>query len=100
MNNVLSLLGLARRAGDLLIGESLCVEGVRSKKISLLLIASDLNETTQNRMKTLCESESVTYKVFSDKEALSKAIGKSNYGLIGITNKKFSRAIIEKITAL
>ncbi len=100
MNNVLSLLGLARKSGNLTIGETLCEEGIKSKRVSLLIIAEDLNETTQYRMKRLCESESVVYKVFSNKESLSKAIGKDNYGLFGVTNKKFSRAIIEKLDAL
>ncbi len=100
MNNVLSLLGLARKAGNLLIGETLCEEGVKSHKVSLLIIAEDLNETTQSRMRKLCEEESVGYKVMSTKEALSKAIGKENYGLFGVTNKKFSRAILEKLDAL
>jgi ribosomal protein L7Ae-like RNA K-turn-binding protein len=100
MNNVLSLLGLARRAGDLVMGETLCEEGIKRKKISLMIIAEDLNETTQYRIKRLCETEGVNYIVFSNKESLSKAVGKVNYGLFGVTNKKFSRAIISKMEAL
>lgn len=100
MNNVLSLLGFARKAGHLVPGETLCEQGVKSKKISLLIIAEDMNESTKNKMMRMCESEGVTYRVFSNKESLSNAIGKANYGLFGVTNKKFSRALIEKIDAL
>lgn len=100
MNNVLTLLGFARKSGNLVMGETLCVEGVKSKKISLLIIATDLNETTLKRMVALCESENVTYRLCGKKEELSYAVGKSNYGLFGVTNKKFSRAMIEKIDAL
>ncbi len=100
MNNVLSLLGFARKAGHLVPGETLCEQGVKSKKISLLIIAEDLNVSTKSKMIKLCESESVNYRVISDKESLSSAIGKDNYGLFGVTNKKFSRALIEKIDAL
>ncbi len=100
MNNVLSLLGFARKAGHLVPGETLCEQGVKSKKISLLIIAEDMNESTKNKMVRICESEGVTYRVFSNKESLSNAIGKANYGLFGVTNKKFSRALIEKIDAL
>ena len=100
MNNVLSLLGFARKAGHLVPGETLCEQGVKSKKISLLIIAEDMNESTKNKMVRMCESEGVTYRVFSNKESLSNAIGKANYGLFGVTNKKFSRALIEKIDAL
>lgn len=100
MNNVLALLGFARKSGNLVMGETLCTEGVKSKKVSLLLIATDINETTLKRMITLCESENVTYKQCFTKAELSAAIGKSNYGLFGVTNKKFSRAMIEKLEAL
>lgn len=100
MNNVLSLLGFARKAGHLVPGETLCEQGVKSKKISLLIIAEDMNESTRDRMMRLCESEGVAYRVFSNKASLSNAIGKDNYGLFGVTNKKFSRALIEKIDAL
>lgn len=100
MNNVLSLLGFARKAGDLVPGETLCEQGVKSKKVSLLIIAEDLNESTKSKMVKLCESEGVTYRIFSNKESLSHAIGKVGYGLFGVTNKKFSRALISKIDAL
>lgn len=100
MNNALSLLGFAKKSGNLVMGETLCITGIRSKKVSLLLMASDINETTQKRMISICESEGVAYRIVFDKEALSNAIGKNNYGLFGVTNKKFSRAIIEKLDAL
>jgi Ribosomal protein HS6-type (S12/L30/L7a) len=100
MNNVLSLLGFARKAGQLVPGETLCEQGIKSKKISLLIIAEDLNESTKTKMVRLCESEGVAYRVLSNKLSLSAAIGKDNYGLFGVTNKKFSRALISKIDAL
>ncbi len=100
MNNVLTLLGFAKKSNHLVFGETLCTEGIKSKKISLLILATDLNETTQKRMIALCESEGVAYRVFADKLTLSAAIGKANYGLFGVTNKKFSRAMIEKFEAL
>ncbi len=99
MNNVLTLLGFAQKSGNLILGETLCEQGVLRKKISLLIIASDLNESTQNKFKRLCETQSVPYRVLLTKEALSSAIGKQNYGLFGIANKKFTRALMDKIDA-
>jgi len=100
MNNVLTLLGFAKKSGDISLGETLCVEGINKRKVSLLIIARDLNESTRNKMMLLCESKSVPYRVLATKEVLSHAIGKTNYGLIGITSKNFSRALIEKIDVL
>lgn len=100
MNNVLTLIGFAKKSGNLVLGETLCTEGIKRKKISLMIIASDLNETTTKRIVQLCESEDVAYRILFSKDELSKAIGKENYGLFGISNKKFSRALIEKIDVL
>ena len=100
MNNVLTLIGFARKSGNIILGETLCVEGIKRGKISLMIIAEDLNESTKKKIIQLCESESVSYRVMMDKNELSKAVGKDNYGLFGISNKKFSRALIEKIDAL
>ncbi len=100
MNNVLTLIGFARKSGNLILGETLCVEGIKRKKISLMIIATDLNDSTKRKIVQLCESEDVSYKILFTKDVLSKSIGKDNYGLFGISNKKFSRALIEKIEAL
>ncbi len=100
MNNVLTLIGFARKSGNLIIGETQCELGVKTKKISLLIIASDMNHKTVERMTQLCNNEGVPYKVMMSKTELSSAIGKENVGLFGISNKKFSRALIEAIDAL
>lgn len=99
MNNILTLLGFARKSGNLIMGETLCEQGLMSKKITLLIIAKDMNGKTKEKFMSLCELQSVPYRELLSKDELSAAVGKSNYGLFGIANKKFSRALIEKIDA-
>jgi ribosomal protein L7Ae-like RNA K-turn-binding protein len=99
MNNVLTLLGFAQKSGNLILGETSCEQGVERRKISLLIIAEDLGDSAQKKFIRLCEAQGVPYRVLSNKEVLSQAIGKSNYGLFGIANKKFTRALIAEIDA-
>lgn len=99
MNNVLTLLGFAQKSGNVILGETLCEQGVLRKKITLLIIAGDLNDSTRSKFERMCDENGVAYRVLSDKETLSQAIGKANYGLFGIANKKFTRALIDKIDA-
>ena len=99
MSDVLTLLGFARKSGNLLMGETLCEQGLSTKKVSLVLIATDMNEKTKNKFKEICDRQSVPYRELLSKEQMSGAVGKSNYGLVGIANKKFSRALIERIDA-
>lgn len=95
MSRFLTLIGFAKKSGQIVTGETRCAEGILKKKVSLLLVAEDLNEKTKNKMITLCQENQVSYCELLDKETLSHAIGKTNYGLFGITNKKMSRAILE-----
>jgi ribosomal protein L7Ae-like RNA K-turn-binding protein len=90
----LSMLGFAKNAGEVTVGEEICRKGIMSKKVSLLLIASDMSEKTSNKMKELCNSVSVRYIDGFSKDELSRAIGKNDKVFVGITSKKFSRELI------
>ena len=96
-NSILTMLGFAQKSGNLVIGETQCRRDIVTRKVSLLIMAEDINETTRRKMIDVCNEHQVKYVTLFDKETLSTAIGKMNYGLFGITSKKFSRAIIDKL---
>lgn len=63
-----------------------------------MIIAADVNRTTKSKMIEFCRLHGVRCVEFGEKDLLSRAIGKSNYGLFGITKKSFSRAILERMS--
>ncbi len=89
-----NMLGFAMKSGNIVSGEHTCEMNLPTRKISLLIIAEDASENTRERFEFLAEKNNCKYIIFDKKENLSKAIGKYNRNVYGITNKKFSREIL------
>lgn len=95
MQKVLQLLGLAFIAKKVVSGEDFCLEGIRKNQIKYLFLASDAGTNTTKRI----TDKASFYKVDLDKRftssELSKAIGKNNRMVIGITDSGFAKKIKE-----
>ena len=53
MNNIYNFLGLAFRANKVITGESV-LKGIRSKRVDLVIIASDASENTKKKYIDKC----------------------------------------------
>ncbi len=75
-NNLLSLIGLAKRAGKLSFGEDAVRVAAAAKKAKLALIASDAAENTETRVRRVCFEAGVSVvKTAFSKEELGGALG-------------------------
>lgn len=59
MNNELSLLGLAMRAGKVLSGDELVLKAIRSQEATLVVLAGDASDNTQKKFRDKCGSYSI-----------------------------------------
>ncbi len=95
MSKILSLLGLARRAGKLTSGYDACVETVKKKTAFLVVFSVEMSEKTKKNIAYETEKMSVpTITIQSSIEEISKAIGKKA-GVVAITDKDFAKGIIK-----
>lgn len=95
MNNeqrFLNLLGIAMRAGKLISGEETTLNSVRSNKVNLVIVASDVSQNTEKKMRDKCGSYETPIIVAFNKMELSHAIGKSR-AIIGVCDAGFSRKL-------
>ncbi|NLC33165.1 MAG: hypothetical protein GX781_07705 [Clostridiales bacterium] len=69
------LLGLATRAGQMLIGSGRALEHVRQEKSSLVFLDESASENTAKRFKDACQSHQADCRVLN-KGILGQAIGK------------------------
>lgn len=84
------------RAGKVVSGEDFCVEGIRNGSIKLIILASDAGVNT---VKKITDKASFYHVEVINKfhgEELSKAIGKKNRMVIGITDSGFAKKLKEK----
>lgn len=95
--NVLQDLGLCRKANKLVSGEELVLSKIKTKKASLVFLASDAGVNTTKRITD--KSSFYGVMVINDFNTieLNTAIGTENRKVIAITNKSFSRMLIEQL---
>lgn len=90
---IISLVGFARKSGNIVIGVKQVLSAIRVNKVKLILLASDASD--QSKKKVLDKAK--YYEIFADASfesaVLSKAIGKENRMCIGITDSGFANSI-------
>ena len=94
---ICGLLGIAMKAGKLVLGTDACIEKIENNIIKLILVAKDASDRTKNKFKNKTDEFKVPYYEVSSIEEVSKSIGKNNKAVIGIIDKGFSKRIIEII---
>lgn len=72
------------------------LEGIKKKKIKLVIVAVNASEKTKKNIRYVCTNNGINVIELSTIEELSHIIGKRNKAVIGITDKNFSDGIIEK----
>ena len=98
MDKLLNLIGLAKKAGKLEVGEEPVGAAARSKHARLILIASDAAENTRRRAKHFGDAgECICIEIPATKEALGKALGRTSCALLALTDIGFAEAIAKKL---
>lgn len=91
------LIGLATKAGKIVYGTEACLEELKKKTVSLMLIAKDSSNRTKLTFQKETEKNNVAIYEILSIEDLSKSIGKVNKAVVGIKDIGFSKKIISII---
>lgn len=94
---LLNFIGLMNRAGALITGAELVLNGVRSGKVKLVLIDPSASENTLKKITDKCKFYNVSYMKLTAGADLGRAIGKRSRKVIGITDQNFVKALIKKL---
>lgn len=92
-NKVYGLLGISAKAGKILSGTDMVLEGILKGKVAIVIVAEDASEKTKKNIKFYCEKENIEMIVFGNIFNNSKAIGKQNRAVIGVKDEKLAEAI-------
>lgn len=94
MNKLLNMLGLCQRARKLISGETL-IEGIKNRKVHLVIICNDASENTKKKIIDKCNYYNINYSINLTNDELNQAIGSNNRMAIGIIDVGFSKKIEE-----
>lgn len=94
MNKLLSMLGLAKRAGKISIGAFICEKAIKSKSARLVILATDASTNTKKAISDACNNKKVRLIEYSDMASLGKAVGASaDRAVISVNDNNFAKAI-------
>ena len=99
INRILGMLGLAMKAGKVVIGTEQAITYLQKGKIKLMLVSSNASDGTKKKMLHKCEFYKTRIEELGiDTDELGRLLGKTYApAVVGITDENFSRAIIELI---
>ena len=92
-HKVLSLVGLATKAGKMVSGEFSTEKSVKTGKGFLVLVADDASENTKKKFRNMCDFYEVPMYLLSDKESLGRAMGKEFRASAAVQDENFAKAI-------
>jgi ribosomal protein L7Ae-like RNA K-turn-binding protein len=99
MNNLMTVLGFAQKAGKIASGETATVQAITRKKASLVLVALDASADTTVKFVELCLKNKIPAVKAGSKLELGNAIGRSPRACIAILDHGFARAAMEALGA-
>lgn len=98
MNNeekILNMIGLCKRAGKLITGESAVLESIRGKNSQLVIIAGDASLKTMKKFTDKCKSFERNFIIFSDRFCLGRYTNRQYTVTISVNDKNFAKRILD-----
>lgn len=97
-DKVLSMIGLASRAGKVVSGEFSTEKAVKSSKAHLVIVAEDASDNTRKMFRNMCTYYGVPYQEYGTKDELGHWTGKEMRASICILDEGFARSVLKKIS--
>jgi len=94
---ILSLFGLAARAGRLASGEFQTETAVKTGTAHLVVVAEDASDNTKKLFQDKCSFYKVPVIILGTKEELGHAIGKEFRASLAILDEGFANAVMKKM---
>ena len=100
MEQILSTLGLALRAGSVAVGEEPVGSAARAKHARLILVASDAAPGSVRRAFAFAQTGACLCLVIpAEKAALGRALGRTSCAMCAVTDIGFAQSLVQKLAA-
>ncbi|MBQ7925773.1 MAG: ribosomal L7Ae/L30e/S12e/Gadd45 family protein [Lachnospiraceae bacterium] len=96
-NKILSVLGLATRAGRVKSGEFSTEQAIKSFHAELVLVAEDASDNTKKMFRNMCSFYEVPLYIHGTKEALGSAIGKELRASVAVCDQGFAELLTKRL---
>ncbi len=93
--DVLGLLGLAQRAGQLTVGVEITRKALSAGEVRLVLLAEDASPRQIERVRVLAGHRGVPVAGLRSQDMLGRALGKGPVSAVGVTGRSFARRLLD-----
>jgi len=100
MDKVLSLLGMARKAGKTVSGEFSVEKAIKEGKAFLVIVSEDASDNTKKLFRDKCAWYHVPNVLYSDKQSLGHAMGLQIRTSAAVLDEGFAKALLSKLSEL
>ena len=97
-DKVLSLIGLATKAGQTASGEFMTEREVKTGRAALVIVAGDSSDNTKKKFRDMCEFYKVPICFYGDKDTLGHAMGKEFRASLAILDEGFAKGVLKHLT--
>ena len=98
-DRILSMLGLAAKAGKVVSGEFSTEKAVKTGKAFLVVVSSEAADNTRKMFYNMCSFYKVPLYVYAPMEDLGHAIGKGFRASLAVLDAGFAKSLEEKLKA-
>lgn len=95
-SKVLSLMGFARKSGNLVSGVNTCTYNLNRGKVKLMILAEDISAGSEKKIMKEIRKTCVNYVKYGSIDELSHSTGKAG-SVFGILDDNFSQSILKEI---
>ena len=100
MEHILSMIGLAKKAGRMEIGEEPVGAAARAKHARVILVAADAGASSVRRAYSFAQSGAcLCLTIDVSKDDLGRALGRTSCAMAAVTDIGFAEAIVKKLAA-
>ncbi|MCD7882447.1 MAG: ribosomal L7Ae/L30e/S12e/Gadd45 family protein [Lachnospiraceae bacterium] len=96
-DNVLSLVGIAKKANKVASGEYQTETAVKSGTASLVIISSEASENTRKKFQNMCTFHQVPAYLYGTRQELGAASGTEYRAVIAVRDPGLAKAIEKKL---
>lgn len=96
-DRVLSMLGIAAKAGKVVSGEFATENAVKAGKAFLVVIAGDASDNTTKKFRDMTDFYRVPFACYGTKDSLGGCIGKDYRSSLAVTDEKLAEAVKNKL---
>lgn len=97
MNNGLSMVGIATKAGKTVSGEFATEKSIKEGKAKVVIVAKDASDNTKKLFQNKCDYYCVPVFVTGTKDELGMVTGNQSRASLAVVDSGFAKVIVEKL---